>query len=320
MKAVLGLTAITLFSVSCSADGDALFEDIAGQSTGAAAGNGATSGSANGGKGGGSGESGTSQGGNVESGGVSGRGGSAGSAGSDSGGRGGGGDGPGGSDGGGGGDGESGASGDGGDGGGGTIVDPEVIYVATNGTDSDDCGLERSAPCQTISRGVSRSVAAARDTVYVQAGSYPGVVVLASGVRVLGGFDASWTSGAYTEPEHRVVIEGGSEATSQEYLAVWAHNLAALATLENLVLTPPHAEGQRTGGLDGRSSYGVHAVSAKLLLKDVAINAGDGAPGADGENGLDAENTSVVDSMNGKVGTDGVTGSMGAACNITTST
>src|SRR6478609_5735079 len=328
MKAVLGLTAITLFSVSCSADGDALFDDIAGRSAGAAAGSGASSGSPNG-NGGGTGESGTSQGGNAQSGGASGSNGNGGSSGGGRAGEGGSsGSSSGAGDGGNSASGEAGVGGmsEDGDGGAGgaPITDPQVIYVASTGTDSEACGLEPSNACQTISRGVSRGVTESRDTVYVQAGSYPGVVALASGVHVLGGFDEHWVSGAYTQPEHRVVVEGGSESTSHEYLAVWAHNLAATASLENLVIAPPPAEGQRAGGLDGRSSYGVHAVSAKLSLKDVAINAADGAPGGDGENGLDAENTSVVDAMNGSSGIDGALATasgMGGvpACNITTS-
>jgi hypothetical protein len=285
MKSVLGLIGSAVLAVSCGGiSGDALFADVGGApGAGAAAGARPGGGNTNGGsssKGG----AGATSGGTNQNGGMSGSGTNGGS-------------------------GTSGTSGDssGGDGGDTTgPVTPNAIYVATTGNDSADCGLTSADPCQSISQGVARSVQSARPSVYVQAGSYPGVAVLQGGISVVGGFDNNWQVGAHTDAGHLVIIQGGLEAQAQEYVAVWAHDLAESASLQNLEIDAPDAVGQKPGSLDGRSSYGIHAVSAKLSLKDVDIKAGSGAKGADGSTGQDAVATAVVPAMNGSVGGNGV--------------
>jgi hypothetical protein len=293
MRSVLGLIGSAVLVVSCGSNsGDALFADVGG-----ATGAGATAGSSHGGSntngGGNTGGTGaTTSGGSGQSAGMSG------SAGT----------GP---------NGGNGASGDatGGDGGDNTgPATPQAIYVATTGNDSADCGLTSTAPCQTISQGVTRGVQAARASVYVQAGSYPGVVVLAGGISVVGGFDGTWQMGAHTDAGHQVIIQGGLEAQSQEYVGVWAHELAESAALQNLEIDAPDAAGQKPGSLDGRSSYGIHAVAAKVALKNVDIKAGQGAKGADGAKGEDAVATAAVASMNGGVGANGA--SSDAFCSL----
>jgi hypothetical protein len=71
------------------------------------------------------------------------------------------------------------------------------------------------------------------------------VVVLEPGVSVVGGFDTAWQPGAHTDAAHQVIIEGGLDADSQEYVAVWAHDLPEQASLENLLIAAPDAVGQR---------------------------------------------------------------------------
>jgi hypothetical protein len=186
--------------------------------------------------------------------------------------------------------------------------------VAKTGADSAECGLVEEQPCQTISQGVTRAVEAARATVHVQAGDYPEVLVLKPGVRVLGGFDDAWESGDLSQEEHRVVVQGGREATSQEYVAVWAHNLEDAAALQNLVVVGPLAQGRKAGTKNGRSSYAVHAVNAKLSLENVEIQAGSGAPGAAGDDGQDAVSVSATDGMSGGVGGDGAPNSIQIDC------
>src|SRR6185436_13555253 len=125
-------------------------------------------------------------------------------------------------------------------------------------------------------------------------------------------FDDQWQTGAHTDAAHQVIIQGGLEAQSQEYVAVWAHALSGPgAALENLEIDAPAAMGRKPSSLDGRSSYGIHAVNAKLSLKDVEIKAGDGAKGADGADGQDAATTAAAAGMNGTMGGDG------AANNVT---
>jgi hypothetical protein len=200
--------------------------------------------------------------------------------------------------------------------GGGGPDGPDVIYVATTGDDSADCGLAPDSACKSISQGSARAVEAQLDAVYVQAGTYGGVAVLKPGVRVIGGFDSAWQSGDRTDEAHKVVLEGGQHEESKEYLAVWAHDLEAQAALENLIIAAPNAVGQKEGSKSGRSSYGIHAVSAQLALKDVDIIGGAGADGAAGEAGQDAEHLGATDAMNGGVGDNG--SAADAQCDATT--
>ena len=293
MKSLLGLLGLAVLSVSCGGDGNALFEDVAGSSSG-----GSASGSGNdGGKGattsgGTNGKAGMSSGGTSSGGTGEPTAGTNGTAGSDT---------------------------MGGDSGGGTGPGvPEVIYVARSGNDSADCGLTADTACKSISQGVAQGVKASRSNVQVQAGVYPGVVVLKPGIHVIGGFDTQWQAGERTEEAHQVVIEGGQDDDSQEYVAIWAHDLSDQASLENVLINAPAAVGQKAGTLDGRSSYAVHAVAAKLALKNVDIKAGNGANGGNGGNGLDAAATAATDAMNGTVGNAGV--SMAAGCSVLTST
>jgi hypothetical protein len=300
MKSVLGLLGLAVLSISCGGDGNALFDDVAGQSAGGNSGasnNGGNSGASNNG-----GSSGASN--NGGSSGASNNGGSSGATGGTT---------PGGS----GTAGTDPTGGGGGDGGDGPGPGPDVIYVATTGNDSADCGLTQQAACKSISHGVARGVEETLADVYVQAGTYAGVVVLEAGVHVLGGFDSNWQNGAHTDAEHRVIIQGALHADSQEYVAVWAHDLSTQASLENLDIAAPDAEGQQTGTLNGRSSYGVHAVSAKLALKNVDIRSGNGAKGADGQDGDSALATAVTSAMNGTAGSNGV--STTATCSVETS-
>lgn len=307
MKSVLGLVGVTALLVSCSGSGgDVVFDDsaLAGRSgTGTGASSGADAGGA-GNNGGTSATAGTESTSGTDAGGDSGTSGTGGGGKAGAGGM-------------------SGASGTGGESnggsaGGGPMV-PEVIFVASSGDDAADCGLTPETACKTISHGVERGVAAMRSDVYVQAGHYAEVVVLRAGVSVLGGFDNDWKSGARTDEAHQVVIEGGSDETTKENVAVWAHDLGTKASLENLVIQAPDAKGQRANAKDGRSSYGVHAVSAKLSLKDVDIKAGKGETGADGDAGQDAVSVSATDGMNGTVGGAGAGNVMGVGCSLETS-
>jgi len=131
--------------------------------------------------------------------------------------------------------------------------------------------------------------------------------------------NAQWQAGDRADEAHRVMVKGGQEPSSQEYAAVWAHDLSEAAGLENLVLAGPDAQGQRAGSKDGRASYVVHAVSAKLSLKDVDVIAGKGANGVDGDAGQDASTVSVTEAMHGGVGKDGAPNSNQIVCSEETS-
>ncbi|HKY35371.1 MAG TPA: hypothetical protein VJN18_05490 [Polyangiaceae bacterium] len=276
MKSVFGLLGFSVLVFSCGGDGNAVFDPVSGSGPGSgSSGSMSTSGS----------------GGNVTSG-----------------------DGAGGSSSGSGGQSTSGNGGTGNDGGGGSGPGiPEVIFVATSGNDDAQCGLTPDTACKSISQGAARAVEAGRPDVYVQAGTYPGVAVLKPGVHIIGGFDTAWQTGARTDDAHKVVIEGSLHDATQEYLAVWAHDLGVEASLENLLVSAPTAQGQKGGSLDGKSSYGVHAVNAKLTLRNVDITGASGADGADGDAGQNAEVLTATDGMNGEVGGTGLVANQG--CN-----
>jgi hypothetical protein len=166
------------------------------------------------------------------------------------------------------------------------------IFVAGGGTDSATCGLTYSMPCRTISHGIVRAVTEARQHVYVQAGTYNGVVVLVNGVNVWGGYDFNWQRGAYSNPAHRVELVGAQDTGTGgdgEWLTVRAHNVIVPVTIGDLVIRGPNAMG--VGGAstrDGQSSFAVHVAAAQVSLQRVQIIAGNGANGGAGAAGLDA--------------------------------
>jgi hypothetical protein len=182
-----------------------------------------------------------------------------------------------------------------------------AIFVAGGGANNATCGLTYMTPCQTISYGITRAVSAGRPHVYVQAGMYNEVVVLANGVSVYGGYNFNWKRGAYSDPQHRVTINGGEDTGGDsEWLAVRAHSIPTQVTLADVVIKGPNASGTAgTSGRDGKSSYGVHAVNAKLALTRVQIISGNGAGGGAGGNGLDAVIVDRQSYMDGGTGGNG---------------
>ena len=183
----------------------------------------------------------------------------------------------------------------------------KAIFVAGGGANSATCGLTYMTPCQTISHGIIRAVTESRPHVYVQAGTYNEVVVMVNGIGVYGGYNFNWKRGGYSDPQHRVTINGGEDTGGNgELLAIRAHSLIVQATLADVVIKGPNASG--TGGAsgrDGKSSYAVHAVGAKLALTRVQILGGNGAAGGNGGNGADAVIVDRQSYMNGGTGGNG---------------
>lgn len=189
------------------------------------------------------------------------------------------------------------------------------IFVSTSGSNGASCGLVYTDPCLTISFGISRATATGRTNVYVQSGTYGEVVIVASNIKVWGGYNVQWQRGPYSTAANRVIIAGAQDNTTGgagEYLAVRAHNVTN-AQLADLIIRGPAAAGQGGAvGRDGRSSYGVHANNAQLTLTRVKIEAGAGALGATGTNGLDF---SIVDATAAMDGSQGQAGQQdGALC------
>ncbi len=184
------------------------------------------------------------------------------------------------------------------------------IFVAGGGANTATCGLAFNAPCQTISFGIIRGVQESRPNVYVQAGTYHEVIVMQSGVNVWGGYDFNWQRGPYSTAANRVTVVGMQDTTTggdSEYLTVRAHDLIVGATIDDLVLQGPIAQGTAgTSGRDGRSSYVVHAKGVNgLTLSHVQIQVGSGASGATGTAGLDASLVDASSFMTGGTGGNG---------------
>ncbi|MBA3460069.1 MAG: hypothetical protein H0T46_08925, partial [Deltaproteobacteria bacterium] len=183
------------------------------------------------------------------------------------------------------------------------------IFVAGGGTNNATCGLTHTTPCQTISFGIVRGVQASRPNVYVQAGTYNEVIVLLNGVSVWGGYDFAWQRGPYSNNANKVTVTGGQDTTTGgdgEYLTVRAHDLIVPATIADLILQGPTAQGVGgASGLDGRSSYVVHSKAASVTLSRVQITAGAGANGGTGSAGQDAVLVDAQGFMNGGNGGNG---------------
>ena len=119
-----------------------------------------------------------------------------------------------------------------------------AVFVASSGADGGAC--TQAAPCLTLAYAQAAAVAAGKDHVYVQVGSYPGPVELRSGLSIFGGYDLAWVRG----PAATVTLHGGV-GPGGRHLAVWASN--ASATLADLTVVAPDALGL------GQSSYAIHA-------------------------------------------------------------
>ncbi|MBC8067557.1 MAG: hypothetical protein IAG13_04415, partial [Deltaproteobacteria bacterium] len=195
------------------------------------------------------------------------------------------------------------------------------VFVAGGGANSVGCGTFQS-PCQTISFGVVRAVQTGKPNVYVQTGTYNEVIVLLNGISVWGGYDFGWKRGPHDDPAHRVTVIGKQDTGAGgdgEYLTVRARDLIVPVTLSDLVLQGPNAQGVVSGGgvagLDGRSSYVVHAKGSSVSLLRVQMIAGNGANGANGTNGADAPLVDAQGFMNAGNGGNGGQGS--SVCNNT---
>jgi hypothetical protein len=174
----------------------------------------------------------------------------------------------------------------------GAPADPRVasptcaVLVSTSGSDMSTCGRSPNTPCRTINFGIARAITDGLSCVFVRAGIYNEVVVLQGNVDVIGGYDLQWAPGPYTDPAHRVQINGALDGATGEYLTVRAHNLPGPARMAQMILQGPNATG--TSGLNGRSAYVVHVKASNLTLENVQVIAGNGANGINGSNGTNA--------------------------------
>ncbi|HSK05323.1 MAG TPA: DUF1565 domain-containing protein, partial [Kofleriaceae bacterium] len=144
----------------------------------------------------------------------------------------------------------------------------EAIHVAPSGKDSADG--TKDAPLRSIGAAIVRaSTAFPKKAVFVRAGVYNESIVMVAGVSVYGGFDESWQ----LAPTVTTELLGTSPVVRFESITV-------PTLLRGLTVRSRDALGP------GASSYAVVVrTSRDIELRDVAIEAGLGAPGTEGAPG-----------------------------------
>ena len=138
-----------------------------------------------------------------------------------------------------------------------------VVYVSATGSDSDPGTAAH--PKRTLNAAIAAASAASpHEAVYAATGTYDdGVVDLASGVAVYGGFDNTWRPAA----SGHTTVAGRPEA-------VLADTVTG-ADLERVTL-----EGALGSG--DLSAFGVVATNSTITLRNVSATAAAGASGTDG--------------------------------------
>jgi len=160
--------------------------------------------------------------------------------------------------------------------------DVGIVHVSmSSGMDSNTGS--RALPMRTIQAGVDIAYLQSVDTVLVETGSYSEAVVLAEGVNIQGGYDASWA----LSPSGTTRITGGLSTTEGKYISVEASDVSLSTTVTNLTIsgpTPPSGFGE--------SSWAVHVVdSTGVILDNVELIGGIGGTGAAGTAGSNATQT-----------------------------
>lgn len=180
----------------------------------------------------------------------------------------------------------------------------QFIYVTTTGSDANAGTL--IAPLRTIQEGIARGAAQGKD-VLVGRGIYEGPVSLADGVSVFGGYRPDFRDRDLEL--YPVVIEpaGAGEPT------LVCRNLVQAQRFEGFTLEGSDAivagEGSTTVLLDG--------CGPAIVLADVVVLAGRGAPGARGASS--AENLAQLGlpsltALDGVDGTAGQPGTLNGTC------
>jgi hypothetical protein len=171
----------------------------------------------------------------------------------------------------------------------------QFIYVTTTGSDANAGTL--IAPLRTIQEGVARGAAEGKD-VLVGRGIYEGPVSLADGVSVFGGYRPDFRDRDLAL--YPVVIESGGPGEP----ALLCRSIVGALRFEGFTLEGTDAivagQGSTTVYMDGCGS--------SVVLADLTVIAGRGAPGARGASS--AENLAQL-GLPSLTALDGVSGSPG---------
>lgn len=165
------------------------------------------------------------------------------------------------------------------------VSDPALgVYVSLDGADNDECGSPE-APCQTITRGLSRAETEHKNTLYVAQGTYAEHVNLTSPLSLLGGWTVN--DGVWTRECAKLSRTTTIKSTTPIGLRA---EFAGTARLQSLTI-----ESKAKDNTPSESRYGVFATGSgtNLELVDVTVRAAtanDGANGVDGTRGADGAN------------------------------
>jgi len=162
----------------------------------------------------------------------------------------------------------------------------QAVFVAPNGNDANPG--TREAPMATVSEGITRAIAMAKNHVYVSQGTYLGSVTLANGISIWGGFDASsnWArSASFVTRLLATTVVGG------RLTGVAGNSITAVTHVADLTIETTNAPAA------GASNYGLHCSGCPgLRLERNVIQAGAGgdstAHGANGSSGSNGGNGS----------------------------
>lgn len=169
---------------------------------------------------------------------------------------------------------------------------PCGVYVAPQGDDANS-GLEPGSPVRTIGAGIVLAAQQGISCVFVQAGDYPEIIHILSGITVDGGYDAKWIRGSHLSPAHQTRIFGAFEIGLDRFVTVIVRDIGPQTgtlpgTVSNLHIIGPDAGGKSSSG-DGMNSYGLWVDNSTLRVVDVNIVGGRGAGGAGGAPGASPE-------------------------------
>jgi hypothetical protein len=199
----------------------------------------------------------------------------------------------------------------------------KAVFVAVGGDDGAPCGA-RGDPCATPQAGIDAAAAGGKRDVYVAGGDY-GVApfVLADGVSVYGGFGENFQRDPALATGSRVAEVRGSDSVD-----MGAGGLQAATVVADGITQPATIADLRLVGADTtlRLPTGQGKSSHVIVVRDVApglltiarntIEAGDGAAGAPGGNGANAQTgVAATAAMNGVAG--GAADEFSAACERT---
>jgi hypothetical protein len=178
---------------------------------------------------------------------------------------------------------------------------PELIFVAPQGDDDND-GEDVSRPVRTLARGSERGAETGR-RVLVARGIYEGPLDLVAGVTLLGGYSPDFRT---RDPAlHPVLIEHGDAAPGEP--VVRCTDVDAPTRLDGISILGTDA----TAAGEGSTTVYFDRCTEQVVLENITVLAGRGAPGVPGESSSQRLASWGVGALTELEGSDGGSGGIG---------